>query len=250
MMKFPVHSSWFPVLAADAQERVPPAAGKPSNRQTVKPSNFSMRTGPRSGTVLMETVLCLPLILMLLTGIVQFTRIWEARLFTRYAAYNAARAALVYNMGDYGGNIGGASFRFNSNSGPVWLAAVNTLAWKSHTSDANGRLLPGIDDGYFPNSGSIERQVRIVPDGCFESNGLVKVTVAFAFPLIFPVFNANSVRGDSEAPDDIGGLVFDPLLDPWHKITLTESCILPKPWSTAWYPLLSVDEKRHLSLQR
>jgi hypothetical protein len=198
----------------------------------------------------METVICLPLILMLLTGIVQFARIWEARLFTRHAAYNAARAALVYNPADYGGSNGGKSFKFNSNSGPVWLAAVNTLAWKSHTSDANGRSLPGVGDGYFPNSGSIEQQVRIVPGACFESNGVVKVTVQFAFPLIFPIFDVNSVRGDSMAPDDVGGLVFDPLLDPWHTITLTESCILPKPWSTAWYPRLSGDELSHLNRQR
>ena len=208
-----------------------------------------MRTEPRSGSVLMETVLCLPLILMLLTGIVQFSRIWEARLFTRYAAYNAARAALVYNPGDYGGGDGSA-FKFNSNKGPVWLAAVNTLAWKSHTSDADGRSLPGIGDGQYPHSGLIEQQVRIVPGACFESDGVVKVTVRFDFPLIFPIFDANSVRGDSDAPDDIGGLVFDPLLDPWHTITLTESCILPKPWSTDHYPLLTAGEKRHINLQR
>ena len=214
-----------------------------------------MRAEPQRGTVLMETVLCLPLILMLLTGIVQFTRIWEARLFTRYAAYNAARAALVYNMEDYGANSGGTSFTFNSNSGPVWLAAVNTLAWKSHTSDSGSRSLPGVGTGEFhgkyPNSTAIRDQVRIVPEKCFESNGVVKVTVAFDFPLLFPLFDANVLWTEKDdQPNDVEGMVFDPFEKPDKTITLTEACILPKPWSTKWYPRLSGEELDSLSLQR
>ena len=242
-MKFPVHSSWFLFSPAGGTRSRVSAAGKPSNRQTVKPSNFSMRTGPRSGSVLMETVLCLPLLLMLITGIWQFARIWEARLFTRYAAYNAARAALVYNVGDYGEGEG-ASFKFNAKSGPVWLAAVNTLAWMSHSSGAASRTLPGAEvleygnvrKGFYPYSARIRDQVWIVPDKCEEKDGYVKVTVRFDFPLIIPIYDGRALWGENSSNSPDLELVFDPKAEPDRYFPLTETCALPKPWSTVWYP--------------
>ena len=215
-----------------------------------------MRTGPRGGSVLMEMVLCLPLILMLMTGIWQFARIWEARLFTRYAAYNAARAALVYNVADYA-DVDGSKITFrNGHDGKfssVWLAAVNTLAWMSHSSGAASRALPGgvevfeydeLRKGVYPYSARIRNQVWIVPDKSEETKGYVKVTVRFDFPLIIPIYDGRALwRGDPSSDSPDLELVFDPKTEPDRFFTLTETCALPKPWSTAWYPLVPEYEK-------
>lgn len=241
-----------------------------------KLSNFrsfelSAPTARRSGSVLMEAVLCLPLLLFLVTGIVQFARIWEARLFTRHAAYNAARAALVYNVAEYA-DIDKATGKitFKGTSGPVWVSAVNTLAWKSATSANGGNAsdnyaFPGFLDNEsyrIDNSAFIRSQVMIDGNESWESNGVVRVTVKFKFPLLFSVFALGSVQGNPESEKDIGpdaevALVHDVSEDiaphaDWEDsiphILLAESCLLPKPWSTANYPRVSSQERSFLEM--
>ena len=221
----------------------------------------------RTGTVLMEAVLCLPLLLFLVTGIVQFSRIWEAKLLARHAAYNAARAALVYNTGEYARVDDKGRIEFAARGGPAWAAAVNTLAWKSATFDSAG----GAHDHSFPGFGgdrdsrigssafvrsrgaTRDGQVSIVPGASWESNGLVRVTVRFKLPLLFSVFALGAVQGDSAS--DPAPLVHDTAADvaprsAWSDdiphLTLEESCVLPKPWSTRWYPRVSTPERRLL----
>ena len=229
-----------------------------------RPPPLSARTHPRCGTVLMEAVLCLPLLLFLVTGIVQFARIWEARLFVRYAAWNAARATLVRNEGEYSernGATGGR--RFFADRGPAWLAAVETLAWKSGTADSERGgdadfLFPGFS-GYplfsAPSSAFIREQVRIDPERSWESNGLVRVSVKFKFPLLFSVF-ALGVSGGEDGYDPVP-LVHDGGADAvartgWSDdiphVLLRESCVLPKPWSTAGYPRVSEAEAAYLEM--
>ena len=203
-----------------------------------------MKAEPRSGTVLMEAVLCLPLLLLLVTGVVQFARIWEARLFTQYAAYNAARAALVYNPADYGDNSVSGRFVFHEHRGPVWQAAVNTLAWKSSSDNSSANLLfPGVALGdRVANSGSVWGETTVFPARSWESNGMVCVTVNFQFPLLFSVFDpplSGEKRNKKENP--LSGL------NDYATFSLTESCILPKPWSTAHYPRLSKEEGQALA---
>lgn len=230
----------------------------------------------RRGTVLMEAVLCLPLLLFLVTGIVQFARIWEAKLMTRHAAYNAARAALVYNVGEYAyTNRYGQLEYFKTSEGPVWLAAVNTLAWKSATSHAFlGRFANYAYPGYaeiggdsspdyrIPNSAFIQEQVSIVRSMSLESNGVVKVTVQFKFPLLFSIFALGTVQGDPDRDlpfgdtDDKVPLVHASELDgpqlAWQDSTphirLRETRSLPKPWSTAHYPRVSNEEKVYMEM--
>ena len=194
------------------------------------------------GTVLMESILVLPLLLMLITGIYQFSRFWQARLLTRYAAFNAARAALVYNPEHYrlpADGTGGNAGRFLEKEGVCWLAAVGTLAWMSTTPDGDNYWLPGY--GRIPHSSGIRNQVRIVPEGCKEDNGWVKVTVAFDYPTLFAVFDATKVNSsDSYATGaDISKLTD---LGTYPHFTFVESWLLPKPWTTERYPLLSPKE--------
>lgn len=198
------------------------------------------------GTVLMESILVLPLLLMLITGIFQFSRFWQARLLTRYAAYNAARAALVYNPLHYrlpADDPGPDAGKFFADKGVCWLAAVATLAWMSTTPDGDNYWLPGY--GMIPHSSGIAGQVRIVPDGCKEENGWVLVTVAFDYPTMFAVFDATTGKpeGGGEGAPDISRLTD---LAGHPHFTFTESCLLPKPWTTERYPHLGIAEDQVL----
>jgi len=49
------------------------------------------------GQVIVEQAIILPMMVFLILGIVQLTMIQQARIATEYAAYNAARAGVVYN---------------------------------------------------------------------------------------------------------------------------------------------------------
>ncbi len=238
---------------------------------TLRPSSFVLRpsisTGPRSGTVLMEAILCLPILLFLVTGIVQFARLWEAKLLTKHAAYNAARAALVYNEKDYATRKNGR-IEFKTQGGAVWLAAVNTLAWRSSTDSSQGEdanySFPGFegDPGYRIGSSAFVRdQVRIVPSQSWESNGMVRVAVRFECPLLFSVFALGSVQDRANEHSDpdarIRPLVHDPAEDSRSRsrwdwgtphVSLVESCVLPKPWSTVWYPRVGKREERYMEM--
>ncbi|MBR4251971.1 MAG: pilus assembly protein [Kiritimatiellae bacterium] len=194
------------------------------------------------GTVLMESILVLPLLLMLITGIFQFSRFWQARLLTRYAAYNAARVALVYNPVHYripADDPGPDAGKFFADKGVCWLAAVGTLAWMSATPNTANYWLPGY--GWIPNSSGIPGQVRIVPEGCKEDNGWVMVTVAFDYPTLFAVFDATAVNSsDGHGTEADISEVTDWSAHP--HFTFVESCLLPKPWTTERYPHLSPEE--------
>ena len=194
------------------------------------------------GSVLMESLLVLPLLLMLIGGIFQFARFWEAKLLTRYAAYNAARAALVYNplhyripADDGGPNAG----QFKSNEGVCWMAAVTTLSWLSSTTEAANYEMPGY--GQVPNSSLIARQVHIVPEGCKEGDGWVKVTVQFQFPTLFSVFDATLMHPERDVAEERGiDAIRDTAKNPWF--TFTETCVMPKPWTTERFPHMIPDE--------
>jgi len=53
------------------------------------------------GSVLLEFIIVMPVLLLLIFGTVQFALILMAKQLTQYAAFNAARAAIVYNPKDY-----------------------------------------------------------------------------------------------------------------------------------------------------
>jgi len=240
---------------------------KPFNPSTLQPINPSMRTEPRGGSVLMEAVLCLPLLLALATGIAQFARIWEARFFTWLAAYNAARATLVYNPRDYAETVstnGVSRRRFFEDRGVAWLAAVDTLAWMSETEDSGSMLFPTM--GHVPNSSRIREQVRIVaepPTGresdlrfSAEGRDHVRVCVSFEFPVFFSLFDpAILSRGggntNAPVPAVFSGVEAENSVARregrlGRTFALRETVVLPKPWSTDFYPLLSRAERLHL----
>lgn len=188
------------------------------------------------GSVLMESVLVFPFLLFLITAIFQLARFWQARLYTQYAAYNAARAVLVHNPKDY--MTGG---KFRERGGVAWLAALNTLAWIGD-GDGSG---PNFEmDGYgsVPASTDVARRVRIVPEASSEENGWVQVTVEYRYPTIFAVHDPAKTWPDGRpgATEDRVAQLSDTGRFPYF--TFKESCLLPKPWSTTTFPGISPDE--------
>ena len=170
------------------------------------------------GTVLMECVLVLPILTAMIFAIVQFALVWNAHLMTHYAAYNAARAALVYNPSDYSEN--GVFF---SAKGPCWKAAVETLAWVSSSVGDGGMPISGW--GTVPSSSQISNQVRInTAESLLDSDSMpvIRMKVEFDFPLHVPFI----------------GHVIAKCADPSRSdaITLHAYSAVPKPWSTVRYP--------------
>lgn len=179
----------------------------------------------------MECVLVLPLLTLLIFSIVQFALIWYAQIMTHYAAYNAARAALVYNPAEYSN---GGSFKVSG--GPCWQAACQTLAWVSSSPNWDSATL-GEDGAYrlsvpgwfsIPHSDHIAQQVRIVSGKSEEGiAGLpaVKVTVAFDFPLLVPVIGT-MLAGFAGS----GG--YHPTMNVDY-VTLHSTVVMPKLWSSS-----------------
>jgi hypothetical protein len=57
----------------------------------------SAKREPPRGQVLLETVLVMPLMIVIVLGILQLTEIEQARIMTEYAAFSAARTGIVWN---------------------------------------------------------------------------------------------------------------------------------------------------------
>lgn len=230
------------------------------------------RQSCRTGTVLMECVLVLPLLTVLIFAVVQFSLIWYAQIMTHYAAYNAARAALVYHPGEYGETDAQGKTEFFRTKGPCWEAACRTLVWVS-SSPAwdSGRLgtegsafgvsgwWPTAEGRYapIPNSSHIENQVRIVGregDKIWSEETwdppVVKICVEFDFPLHVPVIGRmlayfhESTSAPAKwtptgwQPDAVGIVAADGAR---HKtmqldyLPLRSVVLLPKPWKTVRY---------------
>ena len=170
------------------------------------------------GTVLMETVLVLPILVLLVFAVAQFALLLQAQVMTHLAAYNAARAAIVHNPVEY---LSGGAFR--ERSGVCWEAACQTLAPVSGSSGVAETGVGVYGWGGYPNSKLIGSQVKIDPAGSsdgIESGGAlpaVKVKVCFQCPLNVPV---------------VGAMLKDSSLGSIPCASLHAYCVLPKPWST------------------
>ena len=183
----------------------------------------------RRGTVLMETVLVLPILTLLIFAIAQFAYIWYAQIMTHYAAYNAARAALVYNPSQYSnGND------LMQTSGPCWNAAVQSLSWVSASTDSTERSNLTIT-GHLqvPGSSYIKSQVRVSGQSLeSSSNPIVCVRVEFDCPLHVPVIGRILAAFSGGRHPTMG----------CDYVTLHADCIMNKPWRTDHYPVASTPE--------
>ena len=130
------------------------------------------------------------MLLLLIFGIIQFAYIFMAKQLTFYAAYSAARTALVYNIKDYTltqeeGNPD-SSDDFMPSSGPLYLAASTIMSWMNY----------GDGSAYFPyfpkGDADVWWQVRISGKERIVNPGsgnipAVAVTVHYYCPLLVPI---------------------------------------------------------------
>jgi len=207
----------------------------------------------RCGSVLAETVLVMPLLLLLIFGILQFAQIWMARQMVVYAASCAARAMTVVHPVEQADAADKAAKLALS-----WLCLVET------TGESGEKALPGVAIagwGRIPGSGSVDRRVvvsvlsnsvtNVAFDGTDDKNPFVGATVSFRFPLLIPGMAINSILGNfanrrsqslPRSADFYGNLArasANPIVDSidgWPYVDLRETAVLPMPYSPANYP--------------
>ncbi|MBQ7208180.1 MAG: pilus assembly protein [Lentisphaeria bacterium] len=229
-----------------------------------------MRFGSGKGSVLMEFVLVGPMLLLLIFVIVQLAFIFMARQLVFYAAYSAARTALVYNIKDYtvtrNPEDEDASDDFRPNSGPLYLAACTVMSWLNFGDGSS-------DFPFYPKGDAdvwwqvrISGKERIVQEGK-DRLPAVAVTVHYYYPLMVPLVGdmlayvlagpepddstwetfgwapgprqaaaAQNIPQVTDAPRDRvyrnGGL---PVLH------LQETCYMAKPYKTSTYARIPTD---------
>jgi hypothetical protein len=199
-----------------------------------------MKISNRRGTVMMETVLILPWFLLVLFAVVQFSFLWVGKLMTEYAAFCAARAALVYpdvDVFDVEQDVDGVRQGPSQKDQVAYQAARQILGWVSFTSNNVETApvhVPGW--GYVPMSGGVDRQLRVRvlrqdPKG--DTPGSVMAHVKFYFPLFVPVVSTlvpAIMTQDADAPK--------------YSVKIEATCMLPQPWDTSLWPSRKTCTKR------
>ena len=220
----------------------------------------------RCGSILMEFVLVAPLILLLVSFVLQFAHIWTARQITAYAAYCATRAAMVVPPNEQRAAAQKAAELVCS-----WMALVGL---NGGDDSAHNVAIPGW--GTIPGSDSAKvrvKETQIVSGYNGVGKPVVAVTVKFKFPLVLPLagrmvsWAANRDVGEGLEKFDYGHhemtggnnpawagqeVVMNASGDAEERgdahdssrhvdgkypfITLTETCVLPMPYSTARFP--------------
>ena len=187
----------------------------------------------RSGSVLMETVLVLPVLFLFIVGILQFAHIWMAKQMTAYAAYAAARAMMVVPPVEQ--------------QAAAENAARMVLSWISLADEGDSK--PGVSVpgwGKIYGSSSVWKRVEVFAN---NTPTTVSAKVEFKFPLMMPGMAANRIIASAATdsyvlPESSGDFWEDwsnaagnpSSIDGWPYIELKEDCILPMPYSTADFP--------------
>lgn len=186
------------------------------------------------GSVMLETVLVLPLILTLILGAAQFAHMWMARQMVAYAAYCAARAALVCSddecrLGQWTGGQTGVRSAGQQ-------AAEQVCAWVVIGQGAGEprKQIPGW--GEIPGSGSVRRKTQVRLEKLDPWN--IKATVRFDFGLVMPIAGpvigwAVNPREWVERRADVTGNAHR-YLDTvqYPHVRFEETAILSKPYVT------------------
>lgn len=221
-----------------------------------------MRSLPRAcrGSVLMETVIVMPVLLLLIFGIIQTAMIWTGKQLTVYAAYCAARAITVVRAPSEESDGNGWKDKSDEQSATeqddaARKAARLALAWicfyDSNEQDEIGNrvVIPGW--GAIDQSGSIDKRigVEILNRGTQDSDPYVSVRVTFAMSLMMPVMGVDVLMAKAAASD--GSEIYSgsdfygnlakasrgaPRMYGLPYITFSEVCTIPMPYSTRNFP--------------
>ena len=159
-----------------------------------------------SGSIMMESVVLLPVVLLVLMAAVQFAHIFFARQITRYAAYSAARS----------GRVALTPAAARENALKAARQACSMLALSAPAGN-NGSpyALPWL--GEVAGSQNLDEKISVncspegSPDGAFATE------VVMNFPLVVPVVNS-FLSGllkfrDEVNPEPVGGVTPDIIQD-------------------------------------
>jgi len=200
--------------------------------------------GSDSGTVLLETVLVMPILLSFFIGTWQMALLWQARQVVAYAAYAAARAGMVETAGTAAAAAAEAAAEQVCTL--VGMPSFNYLADGTLVS----LVTPAGVDREFPwlgtimGSRNVASQVTVVYSE--TSNETCSATVTFSYPLIYsrlPVYFCYFIifptLDTSTDPWDFfaGGSTFsrpedDPAIPyPSGTVAITETAVISKPFT-------------------
>jgi Flp pilus assembly protein TadG len=210
--------------------------------------------GSDSGTVLLETVLVMPILLSFFIGTWQMALLWQARQVVAYAAYAAARAGMVETAGTAAAAaeaaaeqvctlVGMPSFNYLADGALVeYDFATSTLSTASLvTPDAPGvdREFPWL--GTIMGSRDVASQVTVVYSE--TPNETCSATVTLSYPLIYsrlPVYFCYFIifptLDTSADPWTLVGAASRPPGDPAipypsGTIDIKETAVLSKPFT-------------------
>lgn len=177
---------------------------------------------------MLEFVLAFPLILTLIMGCMQFAHLWMGRQVVHYAAFCAARAALVCEEGEW------------QNAGKQ--AAEQVCAWVVNGMSAGevDKQVPGWGD--ISGSGGVARKTKVTIEKYGQWN--VKATVEHDFALIMPIAGpmigwlCNPWEGEGsgneylEQQADQTGNVGDADMIRYAHVRFKETVYMSKPYVT------------------
>lgn len=192
----------------------------------------------RKGTMLMEFVLTMPILFILIMLVVQFAQIMLARQMVSYAAFCSSRSMLCSKPEEWRGG---------GKNSCAHQAARRVLAWVNIFGEpkggSNGVLVPGW--GRVPGSNSIDKRLEVKPS--ISQARYVKSVVTYKFPLLVPVagqmigfLSKDSAKNSLyvKSKTMMAGWTGEEgdLVDGMPYIALTETCVLPLPYSTKNMP--------------
>ena len=222
----------------------------------------------KKGSMLMEFVLVMPILFMFIMLIIQFAQIMVVRQFVAYAAFCSTRSMLCTNPAEWNPLVNpDKRDRCTHQAARRVLAWVNIFgdpetadlrSWDEETrslgrfsdlgettisyttviygsKDTHDVIVPGW--GQIPESNSIDKRLHVVSglrvpnDSMVPDSRYAYSTVRYDFPLLIPV--AGQVIGFFMNQDK--------KIHEMPYITLTETCVLPLPYSTAKLPLKAFD---------
>ena len=230
----------------------------------------------RTGSMLMEFVISMPILVMLIMLVIQFAQIWTVRQYVAYSAFCAARSLLSANPVEWS-TFRAKKERCDHAAARRVLSWVTMLGTRSsdrlrsfETADSSVEssydkskfqfvtlirgdigthdvMVPGW--GQVNESNSVDQRLNV--KSSIVSCQYAKSSVSFKFPLLIPIAGQMIswlAKHRAEDSDFIkknmeltGWTGEEETFDGFPYIELKETCVLPLPYSPARLPLNAYD---------
>lgn len=235
------------------------------------------------GSMLLEFVLTMPILMMLIMLVLQFAMIATARPMVSYAAFCAARSTLCANPVDSLNPDWRENCAFHAaRRALAWVTILGTEESRKYRSSDKGRIKVGSSDfadigdtstesfvtvmygdesthdvvvpgwGQIPESNSVDKRLS-VETNIFPGR-YAAATVVYQYPLLIPIAgqmigwltrhswrDSAYVKSKSLLPGWFDEVEAEGLIDGMPFISLTETCVLPLPYSPVRLPLNAFD---------